>query len=87
MAAELTDASQTKGQKLIDVAKALGFYPKERKPKGEEEREEYLLARQLRDARERVLFTPVELSVLDDLKSTSRSGASHPAGTSRSGAS
>ena len=69
--AAMTDGRQTRGQKLNDSVKTLGFYPKETKPTSDEDKGESQLAKQLRKARARQFFTPAELIELNELQRAS----------------
>ena len=53
---------------LINAVKKLGFYPKERKAKDEDGQKECKLAHNIRMAHTKKLFTPAQLTELEELK-------------------
>ena len=62
-------AERTKGRELIDAVKTLGYYPKETRPKGDEDKTEFQLAMNIGQRRKK--FTPAEGIEMDDLRRTS----------------
>ena len=70
-------AVRTRGRELIDAVKTLGYYPKETKPTGDEDKKEFQLATSIRRGRE--AFTPAERIEMDELKRTFVVGAPQPA--------
>ena len=53
---------------LINAVKKLGFYPKERKAKDVDGQNECKLAQNIRKAHKKKLFTPAQLTELEELK-------------------
>ena len=67
------------GQKHIDAVKTLGFFPKETRPKGDEGKEEFLLAMKIR----KYPFTPAQRIELNELQRTSMHPRDHAMSTKR----